>query len=358
LAAQLEERYFRQKVKLGQGSFGTVWRAVDRQSGENVAIKQLLKANFTKRGVSRADIEREMSLMKACNHRNITQLLGFFENDTSLFLALEYCDSGDFGDKIREQGLGITEAEAAAWVRQMCDAVCVLHTQGICHRDIKPENFMVHQRTNLKLSDFGLATGLQKGQLLQDVCGTRAFNAPEQHPIAVKNGGYGFPVDMWALGISVYLVMFGGRHPFMDENHHLDETLMLAGKLDFRDRSSATGFLGLEGPNGIGLRFSEAARRFCRRLADPDQVRRIQAWEAVYEPWLKSGGGRIEEAEEPSSCITSTRSERRSSSKGMLPPPCCSRAADRAKSMQLARILAVPTPLRRNGGPGPGEVRL
>eukprot|EP00418_Pyrodinium_bahamense_P045524 CAMPEP_0179201642 /NCGR_PEP_ID=MMETSP0796-20121207/100358_1 /TAXON_ID=73915 /ORGANISM="Pyrodinium bahamense, Strain pbaha01" /LENGTH=345 /DNA_ID=CAMNT_0020906205 /DNA_START=55 /DNA_END=1089 /DNA_ORIENTATION=+ len=285
--AQLEERYFRQKVKLGEGSFGTVWRAVDRQSGDTVAIKQLDKASMPRRGVTPQHVKQEIALMQVCRHENILQLLDKFEDEAYMYLALEYCDGGDFGDKIREQGLGLSEREAADWVRQMCQAVCVLHTQGICHRDIKPDNFMVHKRTNLKLADFGLATVIPEKQLLPGACGTPAFNAPEQYWRSVS-GGYSFPVDMWAVGVSMYMVMFGGKHPFMDDDQHLDKKALLQGKLDFRDRSSATGFLGFEGVGGMGLRFSEEARQLCRCLVEPDPHRRLPAQQAVCTPWLRS----------------------------------------------------------------------
>jgi len=288
LGAQLEERYFRQKVKLGEGSFGTVWRAIDRQSGETVAIKQVDKESMPRRNVSRQDIEREITIMRIFNHANIIKLLDTFEDPMTIYLALEYCDGGDFGDKIRQQGLDLDEKELAMWVRQMCDAVCVLHTQNICHRDIKPENFMVHNKTVLKLSDFGLATFVQKGQLLQGFYGTRAFNAPEQHP-SVLSPGYSLPVDMWALGVSMYMIMFGGKHPFVDEFDQLQEHSLLTGILDFRDRRSVSGFLGLEGLGGTGLRFSEDARMLCQRMVDADPLRRITASEVIYSPWFNIG---------------------------------------------------------------------
>jgi len=285
LGAQLEERYFRQKVKLGEGSFGTVWRAVDRQSGETVAIKQVDKESMPRRGVNRQDIEREITIMRIFNHANIIQLLDTFEDLMTIYLALEYCDGGDLADKITQQGLDIGETELAMWVRQMCEAVCVLHAHSICHRDIKPENFMVHNKTVLKLSDFGLATFVQQGQLLQGFCGTRRFNAPEQYP-SVLSHGYHLPVDMWALGVSMYMIMFGGKHPFVDDFDQMQEHNLFTGNVDFRNRRSVSGFLGLERIGGTGLRFSEDARMTCQRMIDPDPLRRITASEVIYSPWL------------------------------------------------------------------------
>mmetsp|Transcript_90752 Transcript_90752/g.252431 ORF Transcript_90752/g.252431 Transcript_90752/m.252431 type:complete len:344 (-) Transcript_90752:169-1200(-) len=334
LGAQLEDRYFRQKVKLGEGSFGTVWRAVDRLSGNTVAVKQLDKASMPHRGVTPQNVEKEISLMRQCRHENIIQLFDTFEDNKSIYLALEYCDGGDFGDKLREQGLSISEREAASWMRQICNAVCVLHTQKICHRDIKPENFMVHGKTVLKLADFGLATTIPTGRSLQVVCGTPAFNAPEQRGAGRRGVGYGLPVDMWAVGVSMYMVMFGGKHPFIDDHRRLDDSLLVAGKLDFRDRSSATGFLGLEGPGGSGLRFSEEARQLCRRMVDPDPDRRILAAEAVYEPWLQLG-------EPPRGTTTSAPAGGRPGSK-----PRPKGGAGSCPPGMPARVAAVPTPAR------------
>ncbi|CAE7699871.1 CIPK15, partial [Symbiodinium sp. CCMP2456] len=76
---KLDEIYFVQKVKLGQGSFGTVWRAKNRKSNITVAIKQMDKASMPKRGVKRQDIEREVSMMRACSHEYITKLYDTFE---------------------------------------------------------------------------------------------------------------------------------------------------------------------------------------------------------------------------------------------------------------------------------------
>jgi len=285
-AQQLEERYFLQKVKLGQGSFGTVWRAVDRQSGSTVAIKQLDKASLPRRGVTRQDIEREISMMKAVSHENVTQLFDHFEDATSIYLALEYCDGGDFGDKVKEKGMGVEEPEVAEWCRQMCASIQAMHAKGICHRDVKPDNFMVAGNSTLKLSDFGLAIYLPRGKLLQEKCGTPAFMAPEQHYLPKRSPGYSFPVDIWAAGVAMFMMMFGGRHPFLNDRGHLDEALLLGGELDFRDGTGYNGFFGF---GARPLRFSEEARRLCKSMVEPDPERRVSAEQATASPWLNLG---------------------------------------------------------------------
>eukprot|EP00747_Dinoflagellata_sp_TGD_P122022 gnl/TRDRNA2_/TRDRNA2_173533_c0_seq4.p1 gnl/TRDRNA2_/TRDRNA2_173533_c0~~gnl/TRDRNA2_/TRDRNA2_173533_c0_seq4.p1 ORF type:complete len:313 (+),score=59.41 gnl/TRDRNA2_/TRDRNA2_173533_c0_seq4:54-992(+) len=291
---QLEDRYFMQKVKLGQGSFGTVWRAVDRQNGDLVAIKKMDKGSLPRRGVRRQDIEREISMMQACDHENITRLYDFFEDYKHIYLALEYCDSGDFADKVKERGSSLQEAEAADWMRQILAAIAALHVKDICHRDIKPDNFMVSGHgggagaCTLKLSDFGLALFMSRGQLLTERCGTPAFMSPEQFRLPHKSKGYGMPVDIWAAGISMYMMIFSGHHPFMDSRGTLNEKSLVEGAMDFNE--GVAGFLGsLGGAKAPRSRCSEKAHKLCRQLACPDPRQRITAQEALRIPWLQMG---------------------------------------------------------------------
>lgn len=280
--ARLEDRYYLQKVKLGQGSFGTVWRAVDRHTNDVVAIKQLEKAAMPRRGVRQQDIEREINVMQAVTDKHITRLLGTFEDHSSIYLALEYCDGGDFGDKVKERGLNLQEHEAAEWMRQIISAIAALHSKCICHRDIKPDNFMVHG-DHLKLSDFGLALCLPRGRLLTEKCGTPAFMAPEQHKLPRFSRGYTNLCDVWAAGVTMYMLMFGGRHPFLNSSQQLDEKRLLQGSMDF---TVAQGFFGF----GLAdARYSESARNLCRKLVEPDMAKRSCVEDIRTDPWLVSG---------------------------------------------------------------------
>lgn len=290
-SGSVEDRYYMQKVKLGQGSFGAVWRAIDKHTDKFVAIKQLDKAAMPRRGVRRQDIEREISVMQALEHENITRLLASFEDARSIYLALEYCADGDFGDKVKERGLRLTEREAATWMRQILSAIHCLHQKAICHRDIKPDNFMVHQGV-LKLADFGLAVFVEKGRLLVEKCGTPAFMAPEQHQIPRFSRGYTVLVDVWAGGVTMYMLLFGGKHPFLGPGKNLDEKRLMEGRLDF---SAQEGFFsGFVSDN----RFSEPARRLCRSLVEPQPARRTPAAQACQDPWLRLAEAQGQEAEQ------------------------------------------------------------
>eukprot|EP00930_Biecheleria_cincta_P040539 TRINITY_DN27769_c0_g1_i2.p1 TRINITY_DN27769_c0_g1~~TRINITY_DN27769_c0_g1_i2.p1 ORF type:complete len:583 (-),score=135.36 TRINITY_DN27769_c0_g1_i2:283-1989(-) len=275
------DRYYLQKVKLGEGAFGTVWRAVDKETNAVVAVKQLDKAALPQRGVRRADVEREVSVVQAVNHANVTRIYGKWEDSENIFIAMEYCDGGDFGDKIQERGMGLTEQEAAAWTFQMLSAIAALHAQTICHRDIKPDNFMVHGDA-VKLSDFGLAVMVPKDRLLSDKCGTPAFMAPEQ-VLLPNSKGYNHACDIWAAGVTMYMLMFGGRHPWITRSgKSLDQDSLLAGRLDFSE-----GFFGM-GQN----RYSDAARTLCTRLVCADMGRRLSAEASLQDVWFQQHGRR------------------------------------------------------------------
>lgn len=283
LGVNLEDRYYLQKVKLGEGSFGVVWRAREKTSNAIVAIKQIDKNKMVHRGATREDVLREIEMMKICKHPNVTELYDTFEDSTYISLALEYCDGGDFGDKVNERALNLQEHEAAEWARQICSAVETLHAKEICHRDIKPDNFMM-ANDQVKLCDFGLAVKLRPGELCRVRCGTPAFMAPELLRLP-DTDGYGHLVDIWAAGITLYMLICGGKHPFIAYDNSFDEKLCFSGKLDF---SAHDGFQFLRGA-GRPPKFSEAPRALARRMVEPDMNKRICARSALEDPWLNQG---------------------------------------------------------------------
>lgn len=289
-SARLEDAYHIQKVKLGQGSFGTVWRAIHKRSNEVVAVKQLDKSKFAVRGVHEADVEREIKMMQHCAHENLLRLYETFADHRNIYMALEYCDGGDLSDKIKERGLSMQEQEAAEWMRQICSAVAALHSKAICHRDVKPDNYLVAGNT-LKLSDFGLAVMAQPGKLLTEKGGTPAFMSPEQHHMQ-HSKGYWLPVDVWAMGVSMYMLMFGGQHPFMNDRGALLLGNLTRGVLDFSCSSAGggtggSGFFGFgAAPAPVAQRFSQEARSLCQQMVDPNPRQRIKASATLRNPWL------------------------------------------------------------------------
>jgi serine/threonine protein kinase len=291
LNAKLEDKYYLQKVKLGQGSFGVVWKGVEKETSEFVAVKQMDKAALPRRGVRREDIEREVSVMKVVYHDNILKLKDFYEDSSYISFVLEYCDGGDFGDKVKERGSSLTENEAAVWMRMICSAIMALHQKTVCHRDIKPDNFMV-SKGSIKLADFGLAILLPTGKLLTERCGTPAFMAPEQS----KSRGYSHSVDMWAAGITMFMLLSGGRHPFVGADGRLNDAALKEGILDFSAQQ------GLMAVFGQRQGFSDAARELCKKMVNPNEQKRSTAEQALQDRWLRSAssaGAITQVAEQP-----------------------------------------------------------
>jgi len=306
LNTRVEDRYFIQKVKLGEGAFGTVWRAIDRQMQEVVAIKQLDKNKMLARRVQREDLEREVCVMTLCMGPNLLRLLNTFEDDINFFMALEYCDGGDFGDKLRERSLECPESEAASWMRDIINAIEALHAAQVCHRDVKPDNFMV-SGTTLKLADFGLSCFLPPTKVLYEKCGTPAYMAPELHQLPGNSRGYSLPVDMWATGVILYMIMNGGRQPFVVAGGQVDQRALLEGRLDFGNENLLNMSM-----LGFNNRFSDAARHLCKGLVDVHSEVRMTAAEALQHPWM------IGDHDPPGRWL------RRNSSvaRAVTPPPC------------------------------------
>jgi len=281
LGQSVEDLYFQQKVKLGHGGFGTVWRAIDRKTNHFVAVKEIDKLKAYWQGAKRSEIQMEISILQACDHTNITHLYNYFEDSSSISIVMEYCDGGDLDDKLKERGWKVPEEQAARWMHQICSAIRHLHERDICHRDIKPGNFMLSAGI-LKLSDFGFARFLKRGVLCTENIGTPAFMAPEQQ--LLKSGsspGYGHPVDVWAAGCTLHMLISGGRHPFVSKGK-LDLPSLLDGHLDF------------------GLMFGDlmssetSARSLCRRMVCPVVKSRLSIEETLMDPWLQIHGQQVD----------------------------------------------------------------
>jgi len=276
-STRFEDWDFSQKVKLDQGSM--VWRAVNRESGVNAAVKQISHDR-------RTHAARESSVMKAVEHPNIIRLLGVFEDKAraSIYLALEYFDGCSLADKVKQCGLDLREERVAQWTQQMLSAVAYLHClpASVCHRNLQPDSFMLYKEA-LKLSDFGCALFLPRGDLLNEWCGTPAFMAPEQH----RSKGYGHPCDVWAAGVTMFWVMRGGQHPFFTDGGWLNTRRLLEGTLDFGYPVHLFGFAALSKE-----RFPEAARQLCRSMVEPAMAKRVTAEVALHDPWFEHQGTR------------------------------------------------------------------
>lgn len=216
------------KKKIGQGSYGTVCKCLNKVTGVARAIKTIPKSVMTSLDRFRAEI----SFMKLMDHPNIIKLHETFEDHRNIYLVMELCVGGELFDRIVETGY-FTESQAAAVMQHMLRAIYYMHENHICHRDLKPENFLfttkeVIEKTSLKIIDFGLAHEFGPGITLTTKAGTPFYVAPQ-----VLLGKYDQSADLWSAGVIAY-VLLCGYPPFHGETDAAVLAKVRTGQFTFR----------------------------------------------------------------------------------------------------------------------------
>jgi calcium-dependent protein kinase len=222
----VKERYNLDKLQLGEGGYGKVFQARDKECADrSVAIKCVCKTDGTSGGETSEALAREIDVMKTLDHPNICKLLATFEQGKTMFFVMELCEGGELFDKIVNSGVGhLTEKYSSIIVHQVAAALAYTHNLGIAHRDLKPENVVFCSKepedTNIKVIDWGLAMSFT-GTRMTAAVGSFTYAAPEV--ICSKNVlTYTSACDLWSLGVLTY-VMLSGKPPFWGSTkQHLD----------------------------------------------------------------------------------------------------------------------------------------
>ena len=214
--AKIEDHY-EMLDELGRGTFARVKQGVNLRTREKVAIKIIDKNNID---VKVEALKTEVKILMNVKHPNIVNLFDVFEDDDKLYLIMEIMTGGELFDKIcNDYPNGYSEKQASELTRQIIEAVRYLHGKGIIHRDLKPENLLFaspdDKAAQIKISDFGLAKIWSGDTLARTACGSPNYVAPEV--LLNEMRGYTFVVDMWSVGVIVY-VLLCGFCPFFDEN--------------------------------------------------------------------------------------------------------------------------------------------
>ncbi|KAJ1966149.1 Protein kinase, partial [Dispira parvispora] len=196
---------------LGTGSFGKVRLGVHSQTGHNVALKFISRAQIDKADMV-GRVKREIQYLQLLRHPHIIKLYEVIMTSTDCIMVMEYA-GGELFNYIVERGR-MNENEARRFFQQIISAVDYCHRHKIVHRDLKPENLLLDKFDNVKIADFGLSNFMSDGEFLKTSCGSPNYAAPE-----VINGHFysGAEVDVWSCGVILY-VMLCGKLPFDDES--------------------------------------------------------------------------------------------------------------------------------------------
>ena len=206
------------KIKkiLGKGTFSTVKLAINKETGEEIAIK-ILDKNKIKNNRDIKRIEREISMVKNINHPNIAKVYEIKEDEEKIYILMEYCENGELFNLILERHK-LTEEESAYFYYQIINGLEYIHAKNIIHRDLKPENLLLTKNNILKIIDFGLSNYNTNDNLLSTPCGSPCYASPEM----VSGNKYnGFTSDVWSTGIILYAMIYGYL-PFENINNNND----------------------------------------------------------------------------------------------------------------------------------------
>jgi serine/threonine protein kinase len=268
-----------EQTPLGTGKFSVVYRTWRRaQPEKRFALKVISTSPSDHLALTR--IYEEIHIMKMLgNHPSIIQLIDVDESmPNQVRIVMELCEGGELYDRIQQKQF-YPEHEAKMLVRNLVEAITIIHSRGIMHRDLKPENILLASKvsnTEIKISDFGLARCSsdfpRRLPRSSSICGSDFYLAPE----VIKQEEYGREIDIWAAGVITYVVLSGSLPFFHNVLHKLYRQIVE------RDLSF---------PEQAWKSVSKGARDFVLRLLQCRAGDRLTAEQCLNHPWLRGVNG-------------------------------------------------------------------
>ncbi|XP_055063542.2 calcium/calmodulin-dependent protein kinase type II delta chain isoform X10 [Misgurnus anguillicaudatus] len=254
--------------ELGKGAFSVVRRCVKLCTGQEFAAKIINTKKLSARDHQK--LEREARICRLLKHPNIVRLHDSISEEGFHYLLFDLVTGGELFEDIVAREY-YSEADASHCIQQILEAVLHCHQMGVVHRDLKPENLLLASKCKnaaVKLADFGLAIEVQGDQQAWfGFAGTPGYLSPE----VLRKEAYGKPVDIWACGVILYILLVG-YPPFWDEDQHKLYQQIKAGAYDF--------------PSPEWDTVTPEAKNLINQMLTINPAKRITAQEALKHPWV------------------------------------------------------------------------
>ncbi|KAM4720446.1 calcium/calmodulin-dependent protein kinase type II subunit beta isoform 1-T1 [Anableps anableps] len=254
--------------ELGKGAFSVVRRCVKLCTGQEYAAKIINTKKLSARDHQK--LEREARICRLLKHPNIVRLHDSISEEGFHYLIFDLVTGGELFEDIVAREY-YSEADASHCIQQILEAVLHCHQMGVVHRDLKPENLLLASKCKnaaVKLADFGLAIEVQgEQQAWFGFAGTPGYLSPE----VLRKEAYGKPVDIWACGVILYILLVG-YPPFWDEDQHKLYQQIKAGAYDF--------------PSPEWDTVTPEAKNLINQMLTINPAKRITAQEALKHPWV------------------------------------------------------------------------
>ncbi|XP_046379248.2 calcium/calmodulin-dependent protein kinase type II delta chain-like isoform X6 [Haliotis rufescens] len=256
------------KEELGKGAFSIVRRCVQKATGLEFAAKIINTKKLSARDHQK--LEREARICRLLKHPNIVRLHDSIQDEGFHYLVFDLVTGGELFEDIVAREF-YSEADASHCIQQILEGVNHCHQNHVIHRDLKPENLLLASKAKgaaVKLADFGLAIEVQGDQQAWfGFAGTPGYLSPE----VLRKDPYGKPVDIWACGVILYILLVG-YPPFWDEDQHRLYAQIKAGAYDY--------------PSPEWDTVTPEAKNLINSMLTVNPAKRITASEALKHPWI------------------------------------------------------------------------